>query len=351
MSEISILLVGNTDRSEFRAARKRLDALGRVTAVPDAESAAAALAAAEMVPAVIVVAQAFPGQFPQQAIDRQRRLAPLARVLGLLGSWCEGEVRTGQPWPAAMRIYWHQWPARCGAEFARLSGGQCPAFGLPVTATDEERLLSSAQSPRSALPGVTAIYSTSPQMHEWLSAACRRCGCATVWLRPPQIVKIEGAAAVIFDGTDFSERQLCHFVHQLWIKNHRVPADLIRVGIGLGERDDLCENLVCRDALVKAVPDRLGNVIDNSLLSLGIPRSGAGLRHVVLAAIDSTAHSIVCGLHLGHGVERTCDRGHHLLGKSVDGVRDFRHFSHAVKQGHRRKTGNSLLSIVHTCPQ
>jgi len=211
MSEISILLVGNTDRSEFRAARKRLDALGRVTAVPDAESAAAALAAAEMVPAVIVVAQAFPGQFPHQAIDRLRRLAPLARVLGLLGSWCEGEVRTGQPWPAAMRIYWHQWPARCGAEFARLSGGQCPAFGLPVTATDEERLLSSAQSPRSALPGVTAIYSTSPQMHEWLSAACRRCGCATVWLRPPQIVKIEGAAAVIFDGTDFSEQQLCQF--------------------------------------------------------------------------------------------------------------------------------------------
>ena len=51
-------------------------------------------------PDVIVVAQAFPGQFSHQAIDRLRRLAPLARMVGLMGSWCEGEMRTGSPWPA-----------------------------------------------------------------------------------------------------------------------------------------------------------------------------------------------------------------------------------------------------------
>ena len=93
MDALSILLLGDVRRTEFLEARAGLDRWGDVTEFSDVDSASAALAAGLLSPDVIVVAQAFPGQFSHRAIDRLRRLAPLARVVGLLGSWCEGEMR------------------------------------------------------------------------------------------------------------------------------------------------------------------------------------------------------------------------------------------------------------------
>ncbi len=214
VSEICILLVGDSDRSEFREARSALSKWGRVTSVPEVESAAAALSQRQVAADVIVVAQAFPGQFSHRAIDRLRRLAPLARVLGLLGSWCEGETRTGNPWPGAIRIYWHQWPPRCDRELGRIRRGESSAWGLPVTATEEEHLLLAADSPVPKQQGLIAICTRRLEMQDWLWAALRRRGCSTVWLWPP--VRSEGhiprppdgAAAAIFDGSDCRGRQL-----------------------------------------------------------------------------------------------------------------------------------------------
>ncbi len=98
--KLSILLLCPAERAEFADARAAIAASGGVRELTDLDSAAAALRAGEVGPDVIVVAQAFPGQFSHEAIDRLRRLAPLARVVGLMGSWCEGEMRTGSPWPA-----------------------------------------------------------------------------------------------------------------------------------------------------------------------------------------------------------------------------------------------------------
>jgi len=202
MSAISVLLVGNTDRPEFRQARASLDASGRVLSTAGAESAAGVLAGGQFVPDVIVIAQAYPGQFSAAQIDRLRRLAPLARLLALLGSWCEGEMRTGQPWPAVIRVYWHEWPPRWHRELERLRQGLCPAWGLPVTATEEERLLASADDPLPQRQGRIAIRSPWFEMEDWLSAACRSRGYSTVWLQARRAVQVEDATAAIFDGTD-----------------------------------------------------------------------------------------------------------------------------------------------------
>lgn len=215
MSEISILLVGNTDRSEFRQARAALDGQARVFPVPDAESAATALTDGQVVPDVIVVVQAFPAQFSHQAIDRLRRLAPLSRVLGLMGSWCEGEMRTGEPWPGAIRIYWHQWLPRCDRELRRMRSGRCSAWGLPVTATEEERLMLGPDEPPEKRQGLIAIYARPFEMEEWLSASLCSRGLSTVWLRPPRPARIEGATAAIFDGSDLCGGELDEFEHMV----------------------------------------------------------------------------------------------------------------------------------------
>jgi len=213
VSEISILLVGNTKRSEFRRARAALDALGRVRSAADVESAAAALTDGQFVADVIVITQSYPTQFSHEAVDHLRRLAPLARVLGLLGSWCEGEMRTGKPWPAAIRLYWHQWPLRCEGELRRMQRDLCSPWGLPITATDEERLLLEVDDPLPDQQGLIAIYTRRYEMEDWLSAAFRSRGCSTVWLRPPRPARVEGATAAIFDGSDCRGEELEELKH------------------------------------------------------------------------------------------------------------------------------------------
>jgi hypothetical protein len=172
---------------------------------PTVEAAVELLTDDGFAPDAIIVAQAYPGQFSHAAIDRLRRLAPLARVLGLMGSWCEGEMRSGQPWPGAVRVYWHQWPARCGQELGRLAQGECPAWGLPVTASEEERLLAEAVVSWPPRHGLIAICARSFDVAEMLATACRSCGYATVWLRPSRPGRVTGVAAAVFDGSDLCD--------------------------------------------------------------------------------------------------------------------------------------------------
>jgi CheY-like chemotaxis protein len=216
MPEISVLLVGSTFRGEFREARGSLDRLSRVVPAMDVATAVAAIENGRVVPDLIVVAQAFPGQFSVESVDRLRRLAPLAPVVGLLGSWCEGEMRTGEPWPGAVRVYWHQWAARCQQELGRLQSGNCSSWGLPATAGDEEHLLAAVGPPRSQCRqedrrGQILVRSPEFDMQDWLAAACRIRGYQTEWLRPGQPAPAEDAAAVIFDFGEWLESELADF--------------------------------------------------------------------------------------------------------------------------------------------
>jgi DNA-binding NarL/FixJ family response regulator len=239
MSEFTILLLGDVERPEFQAEEERLGRWATVCRLADASEAAEAILAQRITPEVIVVAQSFPGQFSEQAIERLRQLAPVARVLGLIGSWCEGEMRSGLPWPATARTYWHQWPARSERQLARLASGQPCAWALPPTATEEERLLAAAgegergrgeegetrrqgdketnglhpEAQSSCFPisvpprlapchSAIVVHSASFEMWEWLAAACQSRGFSAVWQPAGTSIRVRGAAWGIFDATD-----------------------------------------------------------------------------------------------------------------------------------------------------
>ncbi|MDZ7619387.1 MAG: hypothetical protein U1E05_20495 [Patescibacteria group bacterium] len=209
----SILLVGRVGRAEFREAAASLHQLARVTTACSPAEAEQVLADGRCPADLIVVAQSFPGEFSTAAIDRLRRRAPLARVIGLLGSWCEGEVRSGEPWPATIRVYWHQWRDRCAAELQRLHAARPAAWSLPATATEEERLLLDSLEPLPAGSGLIAVRSASFDMADWLCDACRRQGYATVWLDHCRIPRIEGAAAGLIDLADAAADDLAELAH------------------------------------------------------------------------------------------------------------------------------------------
>lgn len=104
-------------------------------------------------PDLCVLLASRPGEFSQAAVDRIRRAAPLARIVGLLGAWCEGEARSGHLWPAVPRIYWHRWQEWFQGELATLTAGRCGTLSLPLTTTDEERLLHAGGAARPPRPG------------------------------------------------------------------------------------------------------------------------------------------------------------------------------------------------------
>jgi CheY-like chemotaxis protein len=205
---VSILWLGDPERAEFRRAREVLEALGQVRHAPSADEAAAAMADGQWTPDVIVVAQTYPGQFAPTALDGLRCRAPLARVVALLGSWCEGELRSGRPAPGVIRLYWHQGPARCQRQLRRILEDRESTWDLPVTATEEERLLAAAKTPWPRRQGLVAIATRCVEMEAVLAAVCRECGYASVWLREPQAARVEGAAAAIFDAADGGQEEL-----------------------------------------------------------------------------------------------------------------------------------------------
>ena len=198
---LSILLIGNTDRAEFAEARAALAASGELTCVREMGTAEESLLAG-LDPELIVFAQAYPGEFSHDEVDRLRRRAPLARLAGLLGSWCEGEMRTGKPWPGVPRVYWHQWPSRGQRQVRQLRQGRPSAWTTPITATEEERLLADARRTSERRQGLAAVATRRAEMHDWLAEACRSRGLATAWLWPPRPTRIGGATLGIFDGGD-----------------------------------------------------------------------------------------------------------------------------------------------------
>ena len=87
MPNFHSFLIGDLDRGRnFRALGSFWNRSGRFIIFPRAEAAVSALAAGEIVSDLTVIAQSYPGEFSQQAIDRLRAASPVSRMIALLGT-------------------------------------------------------------------------------------------------------------------------------------------------------------------------------------------------------------------------------------------------------------------------
>jgi len=178
-----VLITGDIQHREFAGAVAWLEANCSLTRAEDFDAAISAVQNER--PLLVVVAQSRPGQYSAAAIERIYAAAPLARLVALLGSWCEGETRTGQPWPGVIRLYWHQWETRAPAEIARLLEPRTPnAWKLPRTATPVERLLAAPPDPPS-LTLRAGIYADEAVVYDALAGAVEAAGCTPVRLATP----------------------------------------------------------------------------------------------------------------------------------------------------------------------
>ena len=146
----TVLLIGETAASNCSSVVSYLQSACRLFTAADISTACRLLEAADALPDLALIVKSRPGEHSLGDVDRLRRAAPMTRLVALLGSWCEGESRSGAPWPGVPRLYWHQAQARLQQELPRLAARRSTGWGLPLTATEEERLLltvSNAQTP------------------------------------------------------------------------------------------------------------------------------------------------------------------------------------------------------------
>lgn len=214
------LFIGNVANEEFSAA---LAALGEAFAVTTRADVATALAtnpsAAATAYELIVLAQSRPGEFSAADCDRLRRCFPLAAVVSLAGSWCEGEMRSGTPLATACRIYWHQAGNRLRDDFARRAAGRTPTWSLPTTSSEDERVLARSIPPphskqhtndagaadRSTQRGTIALFGHERTSIEFLVDVCRAGGFEPLWIGPGRVLEPGRVQAAIWDVTIFGD--------------------------------------------------------------------------------------------------------------------------------------------------
>lgn len=201
------LFIGDADRDEFRQAAAWLIDRGAVAASDVA--AAQAVVREGFAPALIVVAQSWPGRFSERQIDELRRCAPLARIVRLLGTWLEGEGRTGKPWQTTIRTHWHQWQSRHARQLEQAEAAKLATWSLPVTAGEDDRLLAvcdagDSNSSNPASVPLIAIDARTRESAESLFDLCTQRGWRAIRLRSADSAPPSNVDCAVFDADSAS---------------------------------------------------------------------------------------------------------------------------------------------------
>jgi CheY-like chemotaxis protein len=209
--DVPILFVGNAAHPEFAPIASWL-ALRNAQFADDVSTAIARIDAG-FTPTIIVVTQPWPGHASATQIESLRQAAPLARIASLLGTWIEGEARSGKPWPAIWRTYWHAWLPRFTAEIDRIATGEETIWPLPSTAGDEERLLHVVSQDKATKPTASptkriAVISTNRETAEVLSDICRDRSWQSLWLKSLPSELADNIDLAIFDSRNLHESEI-----------------------------------------------------------------------------------------------------------------------------------------------
>ena len=203
--DMRALLIGNFSQREFQSLPPAIRKVATIRVANDCRDAIRWL---ESEPGdvgavdvdVVIVAERWPGEHPHRELERVQRALPLARFLAVGSSWCEGQARSGNPWPGMLYQGWNSWWAHWEMDLTNLRQQRLPSFGLPVIASDHERTLFRTFPPRSK-DQMIAIHTHCEDMADMLATACRDQGYATVWIDPQRPLRIERPQAILWEGS------------------------------------------------------------------------------------------------------------------------------------------------------
>jgi hypothetical protein len=139
----------------------------------------------------VLVCQSRRGSVSQTFVNHVRNLFPQAPLALLLGSWCEGETRSGNPLQGVTRMYWHEWNGSYGSLAARL---HAHGIHLPNSLNNRrpQEILRSADTEAGPLtvaehsaatePCVIGVSALTLCQFETLEEPLRALGATPIWL-------------------------------------------------------------------------------------------------------------------------------------------------------------------------
>ena len=221
-----VLLVGDWQGREFVAATSGLPDACDWPCATDIDEACDLLRNCQQPPELIFLAQSLPGIYCQEHIDRLQQVVPLTRLVVVVGSWCEGELRTGSPPSGVIRLYWYDFSSWWQAAIRRRDAGLCPPWSLPLDHVQAGRwsqandfVPSKAPSKNSFLLSVM-IDAADFTVYETLSAALNNFGILSHWQGRDENATPAPTSAIhagIWDGGQLGDRELMrltNFCHQ-----------------------------------------------------------------------------------------------------------------------------------------
>ena len=198
---LEVFFIGDPTDSHFAETLGWLRANGSLHVLSDIDNAVRRVQEGRACPAVAFLGQSRRGQFAQSDVDRLLRAAPLARVVVLLGSWCEGETRSGVPVPGVHRLYWHEARQAVPRELAALEAGRVSGWSWPAMAAPF-----AAPIPTKRGRGLVVVFSGSVVMAQAVCLALREAGWNTAIAQPSGAAQmILGAEAIVWDVAADSE--------------------------------------------------------------------------------------------------------------------------------------------------
>ena len=145
----------------------------------------------------------------------------------MLGSWCEGELRSDQPAEGITRVFWHQWRGRFSAFLKHLDQHAVTDWHQTATATDADRIVTVETMPDSkAHENVCiGISAWNVESYDALSEAIQSFGWRTRWVERSNLHNIAGAInAICIDANsldDNLERRIC------WLKEQVLDVPIV----------------------------------------------------------------------------------------------------------------------------
>ena len=161
-----VLITGDYWHSDFRALLPELDCV--TTLVPTEKLSDEHLFDASY--DLIVLAASRRDQLSPAWVESVRGKASPTPLVALLGTWCEGEQRSGEPWPGVQRIYWHQWQNRFAHFVRQLTSSEVCDWQLPATSNDADIAINFGSNQttkiadRQSIIGVSAVSDIHFQM-------------------------------------------------------------------------------------------------------------------------------------------------------------------------------------------
>jgi hypothetical protein len=197
----SLWLAGDFDEPEFGDAMAMLYETANTTRCADIQRAGSDGPRDSEAPELIIYATSRPGAIRALDVVSLRRRFPLARLVALLGNWCEGETRTGRPVPGMQRVFWYDFANWWRRQLALREAGRCPDWALPP-AQDSCPVADIGGGIRQIEPrGMILLATTCWETGEALTAVLRSAGYATAWCRTGGTgITVSGAIAGIWEG-------------------------------------------------------------------------------------------------------------------------------------------------------